>query len=91
MNKKIKLIFLRGVRNVNYYGIPKIDFNKPISTITKMSKMTIIITLKLKTREMKRTTRKIINEIMSSIKNITLLSAYPKSPAALNAIYAYAK
>ena len=49
-----------------------------ISTITKMSKMTIIITLKLKTSAMKRTTRKIIKEIMSSIKNITLLSAYPK-------------
>jgi len=28
---------------------------------------------------------------MSSIKNITLLSAYPKSPAALNVIYAYTK
>ena len=56
-----------------------------------MSKMIIIITLKLKTSAMKRTTRKIINEIMSRIKNITLISAYPKSPAALNVIHAYAK
>jgi hypothetical protein len=80
-----------NLKNFTGYGIPKIDFNKPISTITKMRRMTIIITLKLKTSAMKRTTRKIINEIMSSIKNITLLSAYPKSTAALNVISAYAK
>jgi hypothetical protein len=40
--------------------------------------MTTIITLKLKTSAMKRTARKIVNEIMFSIKNIILLSAYPK-------------
>jgi hypothetical protein len=44
-----------------------------------MSKITTIITLKLKTNVMKRMTRKITNEIISSIKNITLLRAYPKS------------
>ena len=55
-------------KSFTVYGIPKIDFNKPIITIIKISKMTTIIALKLKTSVMKSTKRKIINEMMSSIK-----------------------